>query len=45
MSIRGDWLLFKMKRSRLKQQVATSFCIPAVERIIWTRVIFGSRIK
>ncbi|MFC6253113.1 alpha/beta hydrolase [Secundilactobacillus hailunensis] len=28
MSMRGDWLLFKIKRSRLKQQVATSFLHP-----------------
>lgn len=28
MSMRGDWLLFKTKRSRLKQQVATSFLHP-----------------
>lgn len=28
MSLRGDWLLFKTKRSRLKQQVATSFLHP-----------------
>lgn len=28
MSLRGDWLLFKTKRSRLKQQVATSFMHP-----------------
>ncbi|GAW98260.1 alpha/beta hydrolase fold domain-containing protein [Secundilactobacillus mixtipabuli] len=29
MSVRGDWLLFKTKRSRLKQQVATSFLHPS----------------
>ncbi|MTV82794.1 alpha/beta hydrolase fold domain-containing protein [Secundilactobacillus folii] len=29
MSIRGDWLLFKIKRSRLKQQVAISFQHPS----------------
>lgn len=29
MSIHGDWLLFKIKRSRLKQQVATSFLHPS----------------
>lgn len=29
MSVRGDWLLFKTKRSRLKQQVATSFQHPS----------------
>lgn len=28
MSIRGDWLLFKTRRSRLKQQVASSFLHP-----------------
>ncbi|GAX04285.1 esterase/lipase [Secundilactobacillus pentosiphilus] len=29
MSVRGDWLLFKTKRSRLKQQVATGFLHPS----------------
>ncbi|MCH5461719.1 alpha/beta hydrolase [Lactobacillus sp. LC28-10] len=29
MSVRGDWLLFKTKRGRLKQQVATSFRHPS----------------